>query len=182
MTEGVLVAYATRHDSTRGIASAIAEVLRAHDLPVELEPVAAVASLSGCRAVILGSAIYDGEWLLEVEGFLTDHAATLSRLPVWLFVSGPLEPVPANCQADIPVHLVRAIDEIRPTDDALFAGALQPHHRGAGVRVLSRLARIPAGDHRDWQAIERWAEAICSHLGVDADAEPAPEPTALLPV
>ncbi len=181
MTDGVLIAYATRHDSTRGIASAVAEVLRQGGLSVQLEPVSAVATLTGFDAVILGSAVYDGEWLPEVQRFLHDHGGSLSRLPVWLFVAGPLEAVPAGSAADIPAHLVRAIEEIRPRDVALFAGALQPHHVGAGVRVLSRLARIPAGDHRDWPAIERWADGIRTELLLDSDLQPA-DAAALEPV
>lgn len=182
MTDGVLIAYATRHDSTRGIASAVAEVLRQGGLSVQLEPASAVATLTGFHAVILGSAVFDGEWLPEVQRFLRDHSGTLSRVPVWLFVSGPLEAVPAGSDADIPAHLVRAIEEIRPRDVALFAGALQPHHVGAGVRVLSRLARLPAGDHRDWQAIERWADGIRAELLPDSDSQPAADATVLAPV
>lgn len=181
MTEAILVAYATRHDSTRGIASAVADVLRGGGLSVRLEPVSAVGTLSGFQAVILGSAIYDGEWLPEVERFIHDHAGSLSRLPVWLFVSGPLEPVPAGGEADIPGQLIRAIEEIRPRDVALFAGALQPHHLGAGVRVMSRLARIPAGDHRDWQAIERWADAIRDEFLPNPDPQPAEDAKELSP-
>lgn len=182
MTEGVLIAYATRHHSTRGIASAIAEVLRNGGLSVQLEPVSAVATVTGFSSVVLGSAVYDGEWLPEIQRFLHEHGGSLSRVPVWIFVSGPLEPVPAGSAADIPVNLVRAIEEIRPRDVALFAGALQPHHLGAGVRVLSRLARLPAGDHRDWQAIERWAEGIRDALLPAAEPEAAAEPTMLAPV
>lgn len=160
MAGEVLVAFGTRHESTRGIAAAVAEVLREAGIRVEFQPLDAVVDLSHAWAAILGSAVYDGGWLPGAQDFLTDHEQELAAIPTWLFASGPLEHVPPGVEADLPDDLVEVIRRIGPRDVALFAGLLQPHHLASGLRLLSKLARTNVGDHRDWVAIERWANGI----------------------
>lgn len=160
MTGEVLVAFGTRHESTRGIAAAVAEILRAAGIPVELTSVDAVGGLGHARAAILGSAVYDAGWLPGAHEFLARHERELASIPTWLFASGPLDQVPAGASADLPDDLVELIGRIGPRDVALFAGSLQPHHLASGLRLLSKLARTNVGDHRDWAAIERWANGI----------------------
>ena len=172
MAKGVLVAFGTRHESTRGIAAAVADILRAADIAVELVPVSSVGSLSHVRAAILGSAVYDDGWLPGAYEFLLEHERDLASIPTWLFASGPLEHVPPGAKADVPDDLVEVIGRIGPRDVALFAGSLQPHHLASGLRLLSKLARSNVGDHRDWEAIERWANGIR-----DALLAEAPTPT-----
>ncbi len=70
MAKEVLVAFGTRHESTRGIAAAVADILRAAGIAVELVPVSSVGSLSHVRAAVLGSAVYDGGWLPGAYEFL----------------------------------------------------------------------------------------------------------------
>jgi menaquinone-dependent protoporphyrinogen oxidase len=160
MTGTVLVAFGTRHDSTRGIAAAVAEILRAAGISVELSPVDAVVEMGQYRAAILGSVAYDDGWLPGAHAFLATHERELAAIPTWLFASGPLDHVPPSVGADLPDDLVDVIGRIRPRDVALFIGSLQPHHMASGLRLLSRLARTNVGDHRDWAAIERWAIGI----------------------
>ena len=156
----VLVAFGTRHESTRGIAAAVADVLRAAGIPVEFESVDAVGDLGHVRAAVLGFVVHDGGWLPGAHDFLAAHERELAAIPTWLFASGPLEQVPPGADADLPDDLVEVIRRIGPRDVALFAGSLQPHHLASGLRLLSKLARTNVGDHRDWVAIERWANGI----------------------
>jgi menaquinone-dependent protoporphyrinogen oxidase len=160
MTGEVLVAFGTHHESTRGIAAAVAEVLRAAGIPVEFESVDAVGDLGNVRAAVLGSVVYDGGWLPYAHGFLAARERELAAIPTWLFASGPLDQVPPGAKADLPDDLVEVIGRIGPRDVALFTGSLQPHHLASGLRLLSKLARTNIGDHRDWLAIERWANGI----------------------
>ncbi len=156
----VLVAYGTRHESTHGIAAAVADILRSAGLPVAFGPIDAVRDLGGARAAVLGSIVYDGGWLPGADEFLALHERALASIPTWLFASGPLDHVPTDIDADLPDELVEVIGRIGPRDVALFLGSLQPHHVASGLRLLSRLARTNLGDHRDWIAIERWAAGI----------------------
>ena len=56
----VLVAYATDHGSTRGVADRIAGRLQLRDVGAEVCAVADVLKVSGYEAVVLGSAIHGG--------------------------------------------------------------------------------------------------------------------------
>jgi menaquinone-dependent protoporphyrinogen oxidase len=165
MSDEVLVAYATRHESTRGIAAAIGEVLGAAGIPVRLEAARSVGDLRAYRAAIIGCSIYGTEWMPGALAFLAAHERQLETMPVWLFASGPEDPLPEGATVDVPPELVAVIERIGPRDVALFSGSLQPHHVGAGLRVLSRLARSSFTEHRDWGAVERWARQVAGELG-----------------
>ena len=160
MAGEALVAFETRHESTRGIAAAVAEVLETAGIGVELRPIDAIVELRRVRAAILGFAVYDGGWLPGAHDFLAAHEQELAGIPTWIFASGPLDHVPPGAEADLPDDLVEVLGRIGPRDVALFAGSLQPHHMTLGLRVLSKLARTTIGDHRDWAAIERWSAGI----------------------
>lgn len=164
MSDEVLVAYATRHESTRGMAAAIADVLSGAGLWVRLEPIDAVGDVRGYRAAVIGGSVFDGSWMPGAHEFLVAHAGQLEGMPVWLFASGPSEPLPERATVEVPADLVAVIERINPRDVALFAGSLQPHHLGAGLRVLARLARSSFAEHRDRAAVERWARQVAEEL------------------
>ena len=84
----VLVAYATKNGSTEEIADAIADELSAHGLDVACMS-APDADSSGFDAVVLGSAVYAGRWLRPARRFLKAETDHLSRIPFWVFSSGP---------------------------------------------------------------------------------------------
>lgn len=171
MSDEVLVAYATRHESTRGIAAAIVEVLLGEGMRARLEPLDAVETADDLRAfgaAIIGCSVFGGDWMPGAAAFLAAHERQLEAMPVWLFASGPVEPLPADRPVDVPPELVAVIERIAPRDVALFAGALQPHHIGAGLRILARLSRASFTEHRDWAAVERWAHGIAEELRAPA--------------
>jgi hypothetical protein len=86
----VLVAYATRHGSTRGIAERIAERLRDGGLEAESRPVADVHDASAFDAFVVGAAAYMFHWLGGATSFVEHNRATLAGRPTWLFSSGPI--------------------------------------------------------------------------------------------
>ena len=86
----VLVTAASRHGSTAEIATIVAGILQASDIDAEVLPPEAVASVVDYDAVILGSAVYAGEWLEPARAFVARHADDLATRPVFLFSSGPL--------------------------------------------------------------------------------------------
>jgi menaquinone-dependent protoporphyrinogen oxidase len=168
MSDEVLVAYTMRHEATRGIAAAIADVLGEAGLAVRLESVDQVADLRTFRGAVIGCTVYAGEWMPDVHAFLAAHERALEAMPVWLFASGPLEPLPEGSMIEVSPGLVAVIERIRPRDVALFSGSIQPHHIGAGLRALSKLARRSFSEHRDRAAVERWAQ----HIADDLDRSP----------
>lgn len=89
MDAQVLVVYATKYGATAEIADKIGQVLRDEGLRAEVLPVDQVSDLGSSRAVVLGSAVYAGQWRKEAAAFLEDNEQALAERPVWLFSSGP---------------------------------------------------------------------------------------------
>src|SRR4051794_15546773 len=121
----VLVAVASKHGSTREIASAIVEELHASKIEADLQDVSEGSSIRGYDAVILGSAIYMGEWLPEARSFPEHHRTALSKLPVWLFSSGPVgpdDPLPHDDLKALPTSIAK----LHPRDYRVFVGKLDP--------------------------------------------------------
>ncbi len=90
MATTVLVAYATKHSATAGIAEKIGEELREAGLACDVKPAATVDDLTSYQAVVLGSAVYMGAWRKEAAKLLKTQEAQLAQRPVWLFSSGPM--------------------------------------------------------------------------------------------
>lgn len=155
----VLVAVASKHGSTREIAEAIAEQLRADNLSVDLRDADEVRDISGYEAVILGSAVYAGNWLPKARNFATRFRAELAHMPAWVFSSGPLgidNPQPH----DDPRKLAEPLGAVAVRDHRVFVGKLDMHSLGFGERLIARAVKAPEGDFRDWDAIRDWAHEI----------------------
>jgi menaquinone-dependent protoporphyrinogen oxidase len=175
----VLVAYATRHGATQGIAERIAQTLERHGLQVTLQSADQAGALEQYDAFVVGSAAYMGAWLEPARHIIEQHRALLASRPVWLFSSGPVgsELIDANgrdvVEASVPREFARFASEIQPRDERVFFGAYDPEAEPVGLmeRMGSFFTRmpaireaLPAGDFRDWPAIESWAEAIAGEL------------------
>jgi menaquinone-dependent protoporphyrinogen oxidase len=172
----VLVAYASRHGATRGIAEHIAEALRTAGLDAEARPAAEVKSPAGYDAFVIGSAAYMFHWLKEASGFVRRHRTALAGKPVWLFSSGPLgtEPLDAQGRDQKVVAIPKEIAELQQTvnarDHQVFFGAYERDRKpiGLGERFMALMpaARdaLPVGDFRDWEEIDAWAAAIARDL------------------
>jgi len=162
MTKRVLVAYATKHGATRGIADRIAEELREAGLDASVAEVREVAGLESFDAVVLGSAVYAGRWRGEAVRFVKRHRAELASRPLWLFSNGPLdtETVPATLEMTKPVARITA--GLAPVDHETFGGALLP---GTPGFIEGLMLRSRAGDFRDWDHVRAWTREIAADLG-----------------
>ena len=166
----VLVAAASRHDGTRGIAEAIANGLTTRGFEAEAHGVDQVADLAGFDAVVVGSAVYMGRWLKAAREFVSEHEVELSLLPVWLFSSGPLGPadhlIPEGESADVP----QLVDLVRARGHRVFAGRLERASLGFAERAAVKAVHAPEGDCRDWDAIYAFAGEIASELAAQEAA------------
>jgi menaquinone-dependent protoporphyrinogen oxidase len=172
----VLVAYATRHGATQGIAERIADTLRAAGLDVDIRPAASVKSVAGYDAFVIGSAAYMFHWLKEAVDLVRRNRAILAGKPIWLFSSGPLGTEPLNEKGiDQKVAAVpKELDELRISvgarDQRVFFGAYDRDQKPVGLaeRFVSLMPAaknaLPDGDFRDWPEIEAWATSIASDL------------------
>lgn len=159
----VLVAVSSKHGGTREIARVIAEELRALGLDPDLREAGAVRDLAGYDAVVLGSAVYMGNWLPEARAFVARHGAALAGLPVWLFSSGPLGAENPQPPGD-PAGGAAVLAATGARGHRVFAGRLERGDLGLGERAISRLVHAPEGDFRDWAAIRAWAREIGAAL------------------
>lgn len=167
MGKQVLVAYATKYGATAEIAERIGEVLRRLGLPTDVLPADRVGDLGAYQAVVLGSAVYIGQWRKEAAKFLKDNEEMLAGKPVWLFSSGPSgegDPVELMQGWRFPGKLQPAADRIRPRDVTVFHGAVDVSKLNFLERWMLKNVQSPVGDFRDWEAITAWATAIAKEL------------------
>jgi len=162
MTGRILVAYATKHGSTAGVADAVAHELDEAGFEVEAAALPAVDSLEGYDSVVLGAPLYMGT-PLDLAAFVARHRDALTRVPVAAFATGltPAAPEPKPEQVEqARKALIDALSPVRPIAATLFAGALDPAKMGLAERAVTRLLRAPSGDFRDWNAIAGWARTL----------------------
>jgi menaquinone-dependent protoporphyrinogen oxidase len=171
-----LVAYATKHGSTKGIAERIAARLRAAGLEAEVLPVGEVADVKAYDAVVLGSALYMFHWLAEAKSFAGRNRQDLAARPLWLFSSGPFGPEPLDKEGrdKLTVSGPKELDELRaslrPRDHRVFWGAWDRRNKPIGFweRMVNLMpagrAGMPDADFRDWPNIEAWADGIAAEL------------------
>jgi len=171
LSEAVLIAYATRGGSTHEVADAVALTLRTQGLKVDVRAVQAVDSLLPYSAIVLGAPIYYGRWDKEMLRFISQHTVALITRPVAFFALGPLQNDAEEMKAArtvIDKTLVQ-FEWLTPVAGEVFVGRYDPSTMNPFERLLlklpgSPLRKIPAGDHRDWEAIRAWAEGLASTL------------------
>ena len=167
MNNKILVAYASKYGATAEIAEKIAETLRTSSLEVDVLPASLVEEVGSYAAVVLGSAVYAGNWVKDAARLLELHKRELATRPVWLFSSGPSgkgDPVEILHGWRFPEALQGVADHIKPHDIAVFHGKLDPHKMHLGERLIIKALRAETGDFRDWNAIGDWAHKIRKHL------------------
>ena len=176
----VLVAYATMHGSTAGIAEAIGDELRKGGFEVDVRRVDEVRDLAAYGAVILGSAIYIFRWRREALRFGRRHARELQGRPVWLFDSGPLDSSADEGKTTPVKKAVALAGKIRAREHVTFGGRLVPEDAGGMAKRMMESGQAGRyGDHRNFDRIRSWARGIGAQL---ADASPAQVATPQTPV
>jgi menaquinone-dependent protoporphyrinogen oxidase len=146
----VLVAYATRHGSTKEVAEEIAATLIAEGVTVDVMPAANVGHLHGYEGVVLGGALYTGRLHKDARRFLARHADELARRQLAVFAMGP-RTLEAKDVAASRAQLDRALTRVEPVSVVIFGGVIRPD------ALRFPFNRMPAGDARDWDAIRGWA-------------------------
>jgi menaquinone-dependent protoporphyrinogen oxidase len=160
----ILVAYASKHGATEGIARFIAERLVERGKHAEAHPVDEVSDVGAPEAVVLGSAVYAGSWMKEAVGFAHRHRVALAGVPVWLFSSGPLGEQVVDDEEQ-PKQLPELEEALHPREHRVFFGALEMGKLGFGERMIAKAVKAPEGDFRDWDEIGAWANDIAETLG-----------------
>ncbi len=170
----VLVAYASAHSSTAVIAQQIADRLMKSGFTALVRPVDQIQSIALHQTVVLGSEVQQQECLPEATEFLRRFSGQLSKLPVWLFSTGPVsEPNdifglkvralvdPAGYESPA---VADAPDAIQVRDHRHFADVFQ---RGRWSLLADLFLKVCGGspaDRRDWRNVNAWAADIAREL------------------
>lgn len=174
----VLVAYASKYGSTKGIAEFIGQELRLQGVQADVQEVDSVRNAADYDAFVIGSAVYMLHWMKEARQFLSKNSALLASRPVWLFSSGPVgtESRDAKGRNLLESSGPKELDELRvlvnPREHRVFFGALDGTRLTGTIGLAYRLARksqaareaMPEGDFRDWRKIEARAGSIAQAL------------------
>jgi len=197
-----LVVHASRHGATAGIAERIGEVLRSEGIRATVAAAREMPNPAAYDAVIVGGGVYMGSWVKDGTEFLERHTSALAGRPVWLFSSGPLPGSTKETKSAVVDPLENALgpaegpgsggrrkiaalsDAIRPRGHRVFLGAYDPKDppKGIAERVVRLMpvskGILPAGDFREWPAIEAWAREIATEIvavvAAPVSAEPVP--------
>lgn len=173
----VLVAYASRHGSTGGIAERIAEGLRNAGLEADAVDVLKRPDPEPYDAFVIGSAAYMFHWMKEATAFVDRHRDLLASRPVWLFSSGPLGTDEVDDKGNdlLEVSRPKEFDKygpvLHPRGEKVFFGAWDPNAPAIGFveKMMKKLPAgatdaMPTGDFRDWPVIDAWAAEIAAQL------------------
>jgi menaquinone-dependent protoporphyrinogen oxidase len=166
MNDKILVTFASRSGTTRGVAEAIGKSLAQGGVQVDVLPVQEVKDLAPYRAVVAGSAIQAGQWLPEAMQFMQAHQAELRRKPFAAFlVCMTMAIKKADYHVGVAEWMAPVRHLVRPVSEGLFAGALdlrQVHSFGDRLKfkLSVRMGIWAEGDHRDWETIRLWSESL----------------------
>jgi len=158
----VLVCAASKYGATSQIAQAVADVLAERGCEVRVLPPEKVGVVEEFDAVVLGSAVYMGQWMKPARELAERSAGALGARPVWLFSSGPVgEPAKP---ADNPVDVTKVLQATNARDHQIFTGKLARKHLSFPDRAMASALRAQEGDFRNWAEIRDWATGIADAL------------------
>jgi menaquinone-dependent protoporphyrinogen oxidase len=172
----ILVAYDTIHGSTAEVAEGIGTELCARGFQVDVRLARNVLSVDAYDVIILGSAIYQFNWLPDARKLLKNFYATLSSKPTALFIvcAAMYDDTPDN-KAAVQESFVEPIlvryPGITPLAIGLFGGAVDfktnryNFFEKIVLRILEKVLDFKdSADWRDWQYISTWSEEVWSKL------------------
>lgn len=158
----VLVSAASKHGATREIAALIAATLNHAGFDCDhIEP-ADISNAGIYDAVVIGSAVYLGQWLPDARDLVDRIAPQLEDKPVWLFSSG-LADAPSKDANATPATAAR-MQALQAKGHRHFPGKLDVLELNLAERAAILAARGKYGDNRDMDAVKAWAEQIAAVL------------------
>jgi menaquinone-dependent protoporphyrinogen oxidase len=157
----VLVTYASKYGSTGGVADAIGKELCSKNVAADTVLIENAGNVGSYQGVVIGSAIYRGQWMSEAADFVKKNRDILRSVPVAYFLvcmtlSRPTEKKRAEVLSYMD-PILKAVPEIRPVNIGTFAGALDYNNLSWINKKILKSKGTPEGDFRDWNSIRAWA-------------------------
>lgn len=170
----VLIVYASPGGSTRGIAERIGKRLQDGGYDVELRDAADAPAPDSYEAVIAGSPVYNQRWRPSAAAYVREHVASLRERPTWLFTVSSV----GDRESFFPERVAKVIRKIggdskeitamrkavRAQEHRNFAGAVKRGDWPLRGHLFLRALGGRYGDHRNWPAIDAWADQIADTL------------------
>ena len=168
----ILIAYDTIHGSTAEVAEYIGNELCNLGHQVDVQLASNVTDVNLYDAVIVGSAIYQFDWLEGAKEFLQQSQTVLSKLPTAYFVVGASmsEDTPENREEVIKIFVDPILEEfadITPLSIGLFGGVVDFNTNQYNLfekivlRILGKLLGYrDNADWRNWETISSWTKDI----------------------
>ena len=162
----VLVAHASKYGSVEEVARFIGAVLRDEGSACDVVAAREARELGGYDLVVLGTGLYMGRLHREARRFLRRDHDELAHVPFAVFAMGPLSADPEEKEKVRPQleHALERHPELAPVATEIFGGVIAPD------RMPFPFNRMPAGDHRDWDEIRRFAASLPVQMPVAAEA------------
>jgi menaquinone-dependent protoporphyrinogen oxidase len=163
----ILVAYASKHGSTKEIADFIGKTIIDSGVDVDVYYVGAVTNLTDYDGVVIGSAVYAEQWRPEAAQFVRLRADVLAEKPVWLFSSGPTGHGNATDLLGgfvFPKNLEAYRQTIKPVATTVFHGNLDLTKLTLAELMIVNGYGGPLGDYRQWDVIKQWSDNIVTTL------------------
>lgn len=156
----ILVAYATKTNTTAEISEKIAQVIEEKGFEVDVKPIHEVANLTQYSGAIIGSPINGMNWLPEAKQFADSHRETLQKIPTALFYVAYYHGMKRQFWQNLMKKSVYGVKEtLHSSEVGMFAGRIE----GEPPEFLRMMFGAPKGmpsDRRDWQEITAWAEKV----------------------
>lgn len=163
----ILVTFASKHGSTEEIAVRIGDIIANHGYAVDVRNVENVNTIADYEVVVLGSAVYIGQWRKSAANFLKENETELAKKKVWLFSTGPTgegDPEELMKGWKFPEGLQATADKIQPKDIKVFHGVLDEAKLNTLEKMTIKMVKAPIGDFRKWSDVENWAKDISRQL------------------
>jgi menaquinone-dependent protoporphyrinogen oxidase len=157
-----LVAYASKHGSTEGVARTIASWLREAGHHVDVRSAEFVDGVEDYDLVVLGGSLYMGRWHGDARSFVRRHRTALEQRVLAVFALGPKTLDPGDV-AESRTQLLGALHKLdcEPKTTAIFGGVVDP------AKLRFPFNRIEKSDARDWEQIEQWTREVAAHVAGD---------------
>ncbi len=162
----ILVAYGSQNGSTAEISARIGGRLADAGFDTDVLHANLDIDVRKYDALVVGSPMYGDRWMKDPTLLLVANHERLGTKPLALFSVGLADvshPDGLRDQHDDRTAKAFSNAEVRlrPIAEATFNGVFWRSNLPWLVRIVDAiLRRIPEGDHRDWGAIDAWADEI----------------------
>jgi menaquinone-dependent protoporphyrinogen oxidase len=153
-----LIVYGTRNGGTAGLAHMIATAFQREGWQVQVADSADAPGIGDVDVVVVGGGLYVGRWVPSVRHWVRHHAATLKRVPVWFFSSGPLDDSAKAGDLAPTLSVANLAREVEVSGHMTFGGYLDKQPHGFLAR---QIAKRSAGDWRSADQVGEWVHLIC---------------------